>query len=115
MISSALLNRLLEFRHERDWEQFHTVRNLSAAICVESAELLDHFRWASDPEITKIIDEHRSAIEEEVADISIFLSYLCHDLGISIEDIISKKLELNRAKYPINKAKGIATKYNRLK
>ncbi len=115
MISSELLNLLLEFRHERDWEQFHTVRNLSAAICVESAELLDHFRWARDSEIDETIKQHRSSIEHEVADVSILLLYLCHDLGISIEDVISKKLELNRRKYPVDKAKGTAVKYNNLK
>lgn len=115
MISSALLNSLLEFRQERDWEQFHTVRNLSAAICVESAELLDHFRWARDSEISSIIEQHQSAIEHEVADVSILLLYFCHDLGISIEDVVSKKLEINRAKYPVEKAKGTGTKYNNLK
>lgn len=114
MISSSLLNALLEFRHERDWEQFHTVRNLSAALCVESAELLDHFRWARDSEINSIIEQHQSAIEHEVADVAILLLYICHDLGIAIEDAVSKKLELNHAKYPVDKAKGIATKYNNL-
>jgi NTP pyrophosphatase (non-canonical NTP hydrolase) len=115
MISSSLLNALLEFRHERDWEQFHTIRNLSAAICVEAAELLDHFRWARDSEIDRIIAQQRPSIEDEVADITILLAYLCHDLDISIEDVVCKKLELNRAKYPVDKAKGIATKYNNLK
>jgi len=114
MISSALLKALLEFRNERDWEQFHTIRNLCAAICVESAELLDHFRWARDSEINSIIEQQQSAIEHEVADVSILLLYLCHDLGISIEDIVSKKLEINRAKYPVDKAKGTAIKYDNL-
>ena len=114
MISSSLLNALLEFRHERDWEQFHTIRNLSAALCVESAELLDNFRWARDSEINCVIEQQRSAIEHEVADVSILLLYLCHDLGISIEDVVTKKLEVNRAKYPVDRAKGSAAKYNDL-
>jgi NTP pyrophosphatase (non-canonical NTP hydrolase) len=114
VISDALLNTLLDFRRERDWEQFHTIRNLSAALCVEASELLEHFRWARDSEINNIIQKQRVEIENELADVTILLSYLCHDLGVSIEDAVSKKLELNRSKYPVEKAKGISTKYNNL-
>jgi dCTP diphosphatase len=114
MISSTLLNELIAFRRERDWEQFHTVRNLSSALCVEAAELLDLFRWARDSEITSIVGEQRSEIENEVADVAILLSYLCHDLTISIEDVVGKKLEINRKKYPVESSKGASTKYNRI-
>jgi NTP pyrophosphatase (non-canonical NTP hydrolase) len=114
MISNKLLESLLKFRSERNWEQFHTARNLCAAICVESVELLDHFRWARDSEIGTIIEQRESEIENELADVAILLLYLCHDLGISIEDIISKKLKMNYEKYPIEKAKGTSTKYDKL-
>jgi dCTP diphosphatase len=114
MISSALLEALIAFRQERDWEQFHTVRNLSSALCVETAELLDLFRWARDSEITSIVEEQRSEIENEVADVATLLSYLCHDLNISIEDVVGKKLEINREKYPVKSSKGTSTKYNRI-
>jgi NTP pyrophosphatase (non-canonical NTP hydrolase) len=115
MISSTLLNALLAFRRERDWEQFHTVRNLSSALCVEAAELLDLFRWARDSEITIIVEEQRSEIESEVADVAILLTYLCHDLNISIEDMVRKKLEINREKYPVGSSKGTSTKCSRLR
>mgnify|MGYP001245913695 CR=1 FL=1 len=115
MISSTLLKTLLAFRQERDWEQFHTVRNLSSALCVESAELLDLFRWARDSEITAIAEQQRSEIESEVADVAIILMYLCHDLNISLEDAISKKLEINRKKYPVERSKGTSKKYSTLK
>jgi len=115
MISSTLLNALLAFRRERDWEQFHTVRNLSSALCVEAAELLDIFRWARDSEITTIVEEQRSEIESEVADVAILLTYLCHDLNISVEDMIRKKLEINREKYPVGSSKGTSTKCSRLR
>jgi dCTP diphosphatase len=114
MISSTLLDALLAFRRERDWEQFHTVRNLSSALCVEAAELLDLFRLAHDSEITAIVEEQRSGIENEVADVAILLLYLCHDLNISIENMVRKKLEINREKYPVGSSKGTSTKYNRL-
>jgi NTP pyrophosphatase (non-canonical NTP hydrolase) len=115
MISSTLLQALIAFRQERDWEQFHTVRNLSSALCVESAELLDLFRWARDSEITAIAEQYRSEIESEVADVTILLMYLCHDLNISIEDVVRKKLEINREKYPIESSKGTSKKYTKLK
>jgi NTP pyrophosphatase (non-canonical NTP hydrolase) len=114
MISNTLLKALLAFRRERDWEQFHTIRNLSSALCVESAELLDIFRWARDAEITTIAEQHLDEIESEVADVAILLTYLCHDLNISIDDAIKRKLEVNRKKYPVERSKGTATKYSRL-
>lgn len=73
MISSSLLDALLTFRRKRDWEQFHTVRNLSSALCIEAAELLDLFRWACDSEITTIAEEQRSESESELADVTIQL------------------------------------------
>jgi dCTP diphosphatase len=115
MISNSLLDALLAFRRERDWEQFHTIRNLSSALCVETAELLDLFRWARDSEIMTIVEKQRSEIENEIADVAILLSYLCHDLNISIEDAVGKKLEINRDRYPVESSKAISTKYNRLK
>jgi NTP pyrophosphatase (non-canonical NTP hydrolase) len=113
VISKKLLGALIEFRRERDWEQFHTVRNLSSALCVEAAELLDLFRWARDSEITAIVEKQRSEIENEVADVAILLSYLCHDLNISIEDVVGKKLEINREKYPVGSSKGTSAKYSK--
>lgn len=111
MISETLLDILIAFRQERDWEQFHTIRNLSAALCVEAAELLDLFRWVRDSEIETIIQQHRLSIEHEIADVAILLSYLCHDLNISIEDVVRKKIEINRHKYPVESSKGISTKH----
>jgi len=111
MISGTLLDVLIAFRRERDWEQFHTIRNLSAALCVEVAELLDLFRWARDSEIATIVEQQRFSIENEIADVAILLSYLCHDLNISIEDVVRKKVEINREKYPVESSKGVSTKY----
>ena len=108
------MNELVAFRHERDWEQFHTTRNLASALCVESAELLDIFRWTNDAEIESIAEQRRRDIESEVADVAILLMYLCHDLNISLENAVKRKLEINREKYPVEKVKGISTKYNNL-
>jgi dCTP diphosphatase len=115
MIEGELLETLLAFRRERDWEQFHTPKNLSAAICVEAAELLEQFQWARDAEVAELVIRERESIENEIADIAIFLTYLCADLNVSLPDIVRRKVDLNRKKYPPDKAKGTATKYDRLR
>lgn len=114
VIERELMTQLLNFRSERDWEQFHTPKNLSAALCIEAAELLEQFQWAKESELAVLVEREREAIENEIADIAIFLSYLCHDLKISVSDVVRRKLELNRSKYPVDKAHGTATKYDRL-
>jgi dCTP diphosphatase len=114
VITNELLDRLLEFRRERDWEQFHSARNLSAALSVEAAELLAHFRWVREGAEQKILVEHRDEISNELADIAILLSYLCHDLGVTIEEAVAAKLEINRSRYPVEKSRGTAKKYTEL-
>lgn len=114
MLSPDLLDQLLTFRRERDWEQFHTPRNLAAAVTTEAAELLEIFRWAHDATLDHLVAETRPAIEAEVADIAILLSYLCHDLGIDLETAVANKLAHNRNRYPAALAKGNANKHDRL-
>jgi dCTP diphosphatase len=113
-IDNELLNRLLVFRDERDWKQFHTPKNLSAALSTEAAELLEKFQWATDAELTDLVVREREEIENEIADIAILLTYLCHDLNVSLPDVMLRKLDLNAKKYPVEKARGTAAKYDRL-
>lgn len=114
MIPQELLDSLLKFRAERDWEQFHTAKNLSAAIAVEASELLEIFQWTRDEEVSLVAVARRVDIEREVADIAILLSYLCHDMGLSLTECIKDKLQENSKKYPASLAKGTSTKYDRL-
>lgn len=114
MISQESLDALLQFRRERDWEQFHTARNLAAGVCIEAAELLEHFQWAKDAELPEIVARNREAIEHEIADVAMYLSLLCHDIGVSLDDAVRRKLELNRQKYPVDRARGRSDKYDRL-
>jgi NTP pyrophosphatase (non-canonical NTP hydrolase) len=114
IVSKKLLDQLLTFRKERHWEKFHTPKNLSAALSVETAELLECFQWAQDDELAELVRRERTAIEDEVADIAILLSYLCHDLSIELDSAVRSKLEKNRQKYPVELARGRATKYDRL-
>ena len=114
IVEKNILDKLLAFRKERDWEQFHTPKNLSVALSVEVAELLECFQWAKDGELSELVARERPAIEDEVADIAILLCYLCHDLNIELDVAVRSKLEKNRQKYPISLARGTATKYDRL-
>ena len=113
-LPQSLIDQLLEFRRARDWEQFHSAKNLAAAISVEAAELLQCFAWATDAEVATFATDNRDAICNEVADIAILLSYLTHDLSIDLEAAVKKKIELNAEKYPVEKARGSNKKYTKL-
>ena len=114
MLKPETLELLLNFRKERDWDQFHSARNLAAALSVEASELLEHFIWASDKQVPVIQEENKAAIDSEIADITILLSYLIHDLKIDIDAVVAAKAEANRAKYPVEKSKGSNKKYSAL-
>ncbi|MBM3346560.1 MAG: nucleotide pyrophosphohydrolase [Betaproteobacteria bacterium] len=114
MIDRQLLDELLAFRSERDWRQFHNPRTLAASISIEAAELLEHFQWAKDAELPDVVAKNREAIEHEIADVAMYLSLLCHDIGVSLEDAVGRKLALNRMKYPVDRARGRSTKHDRL-
>jgi NTP pyrophosphatase (non-canonical NTP hydrolase) len=114
MISQSLLQQVLEFRRERDWEQFHNLRTLATSIMLEAAELAEITQWTRDDEIADVSDRKKGKVEEEVADIAILLSYLIHDVGIDLDAVVKKKLELNARKYPVARSKGSAKKYDEL-
>lgn len=114
MLSKTLLEALLEFRRARDWEQFHSARNLAASISVEAAELLESFIWASDEQMQEIVRSRHAEITEEIADIAILLTYLAHDLAIDIDAAVTKKIQVNAKKYPVEKARGSNKKYSDL-
>ena len=109
-------DNVLAFARERDWEQFHSPKNLSMAIAAEAAELMEHFLWQSrkqsriDLETTKI----RAMVEEELADIFIFAIEFANVTGIDVATAIQKKMELNAQKYPVEKARGRSNKYTDL-
>lgn len=106
---------LLKFRRERDWEQFHRPKELAISIVLEAAELLEEFQWKTDEEIKRhLSEEGLKNIKEEVADIAIYILLLSHDLGIDLLKVIEEKLRKNAEKYPIEKAKGSAKKYDKL-
>ena len=110
-----VLGQILAFREERDWEQFHTVKNLAAALSIEAAELQETILWKDAPEIAEYLKEGgREDMEEEVADVLIYALLLCHELDVDPIEAIEQKLEENDRKYPVDKAKGRADKYTEL-
>lgn len=113
MINADLLKQLIEFRRERDWEQFHNPKDIAISLSIEAAELLEWFQWRNKSEILQMLaGNKREALEDEIADVAVYLSYLCHDLNIDIEQAIQRKMQKNAAKYPVDKVKGRADKYN---
>ena len=113
MVNNNVMSALLEFRRSRNWEQFHKPKELAAALTVEASELLEIFQWKSHKEVTQLIKgKSRDRVSDEIADVAIILSYLCHDLGIDLDAAVISKLKKNEAKYPVDKAYGNAKKYN---
>ena len=109
-------DRVLAFARERDWEQFHSPKNLSMAISAEAAELMEHFLW-QEPEGSREqmrAERLRSKVEEELADIFIFAIEFANVTGIDIAAIIESKMQVNAQKYPVAKAKGRSEKYTEL-
>ena len=113
MLSKGTLAAALQFRRERDWEKFHTPLNLAIAISVESGELLEQFQWMLPGEHRPSV-EQQTAIEHEMADIVILLSYLASDLGVDLDKAVQGKLTLNATRYPVESARGSAKKYDHL-
>jgi dCTP diphosphatase len=103
-----------QFRDERDWMQFHDPKNMSISIVLEASELLEHFQWKTKEEAQQYVKEHKEEIQDEIADVAMYLFELADNLGIDLPDAMRNKMEKNKKKYPVEKAKGKHTKYNKL-
>lgn len=114
---TALQARIQAFSQERDWDQFHTPRNLIMAATSEMGELAEVLQWKNDEEAAEFLSTQygRERISEEIADVAIYLIRLCQKLDLNFVEIISKKITQNNAKYPIDKSKGSAKKYTDLR
>ncbi len=106
-----LVSQLRRFAAERDWEQFHSPKNLAMALSVEVAEIVEIFQWLTEDQSRKLDGEKLEKVKEEIADVMIFLTNLADKLGIDPLDAAKEKIEKNRKKYPANIVKGKAHKY----
>ncbi|MCR4313308.1 MAG: nucleotide pyrophosphohydrolase [Candidatus Roizmanbacteria bacterium] len=111
-----ILENIKKFRDERDWKKFHNPKDMAEAISIESSELLELFLWKTKEQSIEFVNnkKNQEEISDEVADVMMFLIEFSDNCGIDIEKAIEKKLQKNAKKYPVNKAKGIATKYTKL-
>tara|TARA_B100000029_G_C16849298_1_gene694901 strand:+ start:104 stop:445 length:342 start_codon:yes stop_codon:yes gene_type:complete len=110
-----VMKEIDNFVNERDWEQFHTPKNLTASITIEAAELMECFQWSNPSKIELIQDQERmDSVKAELADVMIYTIRLCSILSLDPLKIIRDKLEENREKYPISLSRGTPKKYNEL-
>lgn len=106
-----LVRRLHEFARERDWEQFHSPKNLAMALSVEAAELLEHFQWLTEEQSEQLPEDKRREVAFEMADIFIYLMRLCERLDVDLLSVVEEKIRLNDEKYPADKVRGSSRKY----
>lgn len=109
-----LRDRLRLFATERDWDQFHTPKNLASALSVEAAELLEHFQWLTGDQSSSLGDVERQEVALEMADVLLYLVRLADKLNVDLHAVALNKLDQNAAKYPAEKARGNARKYDKL-
>lgn len=109
-----LRDALRAFAAERDWDQFHSPRNLATALAVEAAELLEPFQWLTDEQSRQLPPETRRAVEEELADVLLYLVRLADQLGVDLAAAAKAKMQRNAARYPVDKARGTSRKYTEL-
>ena len=101
-----LIERIIRFRDERDWKQFHTPANLAKSISIEASELLENFQWSEDYNKDKVV--------EELADVMNYCLLMADALGVDIIEAMYQKIDINEQKYPVHKAKGSSKKYTEL-
>ncbi len=109
-VLDELKRRLQEFARARDWEQFHSPKNVSIALIVEAAELVEHFQWLTEEESFRLSPEQLRAVEEEIADVFIYLTRLADLLGVDLLVAADRKIALNEKKYPADAVRGSAQK-----
>ena len=106
-----LRDRLQAFALERDWDQFHSPKNLAMALVAEAGELVEHFQWLTEEQSRRVEGDKLAKVEEELADVLIYLVRLADKLNVDLFAAAHKKIERNAQKYPADKVKGSAKKY----
>lgn len=102
---------LRKFAQDRDWEQFHSPKNLSMALSVEASELLEHFQWMPDQSSYALGEAKQQLVSYELADIFIYLLRICDQLNVDLMSVTKEKMKINDERYPVNKVKGSSKKY----
>ncbi|NLD00196.1 MAG: nucleotide pyrophosphohydrolase [Gammaproteobacteria bacterium] len=108
----SVRKRLREFAAIRDWDQFHSPKNLSMALSVEASELVECFQWLTEEQSRSLTVEQLAAVTDEIADVQLYLIRLADKVGVDIATAIEQKIKKNEAKYPAEKVKGSSKKYS---
>lgn len=103
-----------QFTQDRDWDQFHSPKNLACALSVEAAELLEHFQWVTEDQSRSLLPEKRTEVAAEIADVFLYLLQIADQLDVDLLDCARQKLIVNAEKYPVDKARGTSAKYTQL-
>ena len=107
----ALQIRLRAFARERDWDQYHSPKNLAMALIAEAAELVEHFQWLTEAQSTQLPAEKLREVEQELADVFLYLLRLADKLNVDLLAAAAHKIDLNAKKYPADKVRGSSKKY----
>jgi len=110
----SLLKTALQFRDERDWKQFHTFKDLAVTLSLEAAEVLEHSQWKTEKQLQAYLKKNRGEVADELADVLHVLLLLAEHAEIDLGKAFAEKMKQNRAKYPVEKARGSAKKYTEL-
>lgn len=108
-----ITEKIKKFRDERDWKQFHNHKDMALSLVLEASEVLEHFQWKKPEEVDAHAKVCKDEIAEELADVAMYLFELADNLAIDLPEAIDAKLQKNAQKYPVEKAKGRHTKYNK--
>lgn len=109
-----LQKRVVAFRDERNWKQFHNPKDMAISLSLEASEFLEHFQWKNEKEISTHLNKRKEDVEDELADVLYWVLLIANDLDVDLNKAFIKKLEKSAAKYPVDKAKGKHTKYTEL-
>lgn len=109
-----LTERIISFRDARDWKQFHNPKDVALSLVLEASEVMEHFQWKNKEEVDEYVKTNKADIGEELADVLYWVLLMSKDLDIDVLEALDQKMKKNEEKYPVEKAKGRHTKYNKL-
>lgn len=111
---SNLQKKIVDFRNERDWKQFHNPKDMALSLVLEAAEVIEHFQWKKPEEITAHLEKNKDDLAGELVDVLYWVLLMAHDLDIDLSESFNKKMAENAAKYDVSRAKGSNKKYTEL-
>lgn len=109
-----LQRRVIKFRDERDWKQFHNPKDTALSLVLEASEYMEHYQWKTSEEVKQHVKDRKEDLEDEVADVFYYLFLIAEDLNIDLASVLIRKLEKNEKRYPVDKSKGSHKKYTEL-